>query len=73
MWSLSSSSPRSDSAPGTLKRFDEQAAEVRGREPPRRNSTSQAARMRLRWAMTMSVQRAMGELLGGGGGGGNRA
>ncbi len=60
MWSWISSSPRSDSAPGTLKRLLSRPPRLAAAKPPSRKRTTHAARMRLRWAMTMSTQRAMG-------------
>ena len=61
MRSLSRFSPRSDSAPGTLKRFDSRSPTFAAANPPSTNSTIHAATMRLRWAMTKPVQRIIDE------------
>src|SRR4051812_7203181 len=52
--------PRSDSAPGALKRFDSRPPRPEAAHPPSANRTSQQATMRLRWAMTKPVHRIIG-------------
>ena len=66
MRSLSRSRPRSESEPGTLKRFDSRSPRFATAAPPSTNRTSQTARIRQRWRMTKSVQRAIPAILGDG-------